>query len=351
MKESRSDIKGGPGDVQLEIGNVLEDLSTTNADLERRQQINELYSQGATNIDSRDFADNCDPQFPAILRMWIPDDVVNINEMTLTYETVPYRAYERAIKGGGATVTSTAAGGGSKQTSSSGGGVVKSTASGGGSSQTSSSGGGSTQTSSSGGGVSKSTASGGNTITSSDNNVRMDEITGTGQTIGGGTGPLDHFHSYYIMPHSHRVSIPAHTHGFEVPNHSHTVTIPAHTHNVTIPAHTHEIDVPNHTHSVDIPAHRHDITLPDHTHEIEYGIFEYDKMPSRVTVTVDGKALPTTGTAGDRIDLIPFLAKDTDGKISRGRYAEIILTPNNLARINATVTSRLFIQSQIGGDF
>lgn len=351
MRESRRDIKGDPGNVQLEIGNVQEDLSTTNADLERRQQVNELYSQGATNIDSRDFADNCDARYPAILRMWIPDDVVNINEMTLTFETVPYRAYERAIKGGGAIVSSTAAGGAVVKSTSSGGGVVKSTSSGGGSTQTSSSGGGSTQTSSSGGGVSKSTASGGNTVTSSDNNVRTEEITGTGVMHPDGSSDLDHFHYYYIMPHSHRVSIPAHTHGFEVPNHTHTVNTPSHTHSVTIPAHTHDITVPDHTHSIDIPAHTHQITLPDHTHDIEYGIFEYDKMPSRVTVKVDGNTVPTSGTSGDRIDIIPFLAKDSEGKISRGRYAEIVLTPNDLARINATVTSRLFIQSQIGGKF
>src|SRR5690625_2764232 len=36
-KESKSDIKGDPGNVQLEIGNVQEDLGTTQADIERRQ--------------------------------------------------------------------------------------------------------------------------------------------------------------------------------------------------------------------------------------------------------------------------------------------------------------------------
>lgn len=350
MKESKPDIKGDPGNIQLEMGNVQEDLSTTHADLERRQQINELYSQGATNIDSRDFADNCDPSFPAMIRFPIPDDVVNVNIMTLTFETQRYRAYSKAIEGGGAVVSSTASGGSSSQTSSSGGG----------STATSSSGGGTTATSTSGGGVAKSTATGGDaTRTSSaggDHTHVVAVSLGSGtveatpkiyQSLGttfelkssgsggfvtwGGSGN-----------HSHSVTVPAHSHSFDVPNHAHNVTIANHSHSVVIPSHTHKVD---------IPAHKHDITLPNHVHEIQHGIYEFYKLPTAVQITVDGTALPMTAINGDQIDLIPYLKKDSSGNILRGRYAEIKLAPNNLARINATVSSRLFIQSQIGGTF
>lgn len=351
-KIDKNDIYGAPQDIQLELGSLIDDITTTFTDLEKKQLVNETYSQGATNIDSRDFQDNCDQRFPAIIRFPIPYDVVNINEMTLTFETVRYRAFERAIKGGGAIVSSTAAGGA----------VVKSTSSGGGTTATSSSGGGTTATSSSGGGVAKSTASGGGSSQTSaaggdhrhlmfsatgftgnsapETSVRLTAANGHSIMVNDGTNAgIEYYTQGSSGNHSHSVSIPSHTHSFDVPNHSH---------DVNIPNHTHTVNIPNHTHDIDIPAHKHDITLPDHTHEIEYGIFEYDKLPSKITITVDGNVLPITGTSGDRIDLIPYLQKDSNGRIARGRYAEIKLTPNDLARINATVTSRLFIQSRIG---
>src|SRR5690606_15758394 len=118
-----------------------------------------------------------------------------------------------------------------------------------------------------------------------------------------------------------------------------------------IPAHSHEFEVPDHTHDVEIPAHDHEFEVPDHTHGIEYGIFEFDELPTAISIKVDGNTVPYTDLEGERIDLIPYLQKDSSGKINRGRYVEIVITPNNLARINATVTSRLFIQSRIGGTY
>lgn len=328
VSESKSDIYGAPGDIDLEISNTKANVGTSLADIERRQEINEVYSQGATNIDSRDFADNCDASFPAVMRFYIPEDVVNINEMTLTYETTNYRAYSKTIEGGGAIVSSTASGGSSSQTSSSGGGVAKSTASGGGSSQTSSSGGGTTQSSSAGG----------------DHSHLMFAPIGTGSLVGSNRMFSAAGGNIEVKTDS---SGGLTTYGSSG-NHSHSTTIPHHSHSVSIPSHSHDFDIPNHVHTVNIPAHTHDITLPDHTHEIKHGIFEYNTLPTAVQITVDGNALPITATSGERINLIPYLSKDSGGNIARGRYAEIKLAPNNLARINANVSSRLFIQSRIG---
>ncbi|MDX1769893.1 MAG: phage tail spike protein [Planococcaceae bacterium] len=310
-KLSKPDVYGQPDNISLELGNKVPDIGMTISDLQKKQLVNDTYSQGATNIDSRDFQDNCDPNFPVVIRFPIPDDVVNINEMKLTFETLPFRAFSRAIKGGGGTTKTSSSGGGSTQTSSSGGGTTVS----------SSGGGGTTATSSAGGdhdhimfanlfsGTVAATArpfeAGGATV----------ELKSTGDTIRTWTSSG---------------------------NHSHSVTISSHTHSVTIANHTHTITVPNHTH---------DIVLLDHTHEIDYGIYEFGSLPTSLTVKVDGATVPITGISGEDIDLIPYLLKDTDGKISRGRYAEIVITPNNLARINATVTSRLFIQSRIGGTY
>lgn len=319
MKITKSDIYGNPSDIKFDLGNVREDIRTTVTDLQKKQLVNDTYSQGSTNIDSRDFQDNCDSTHPAVIRFPIPDDVVNINEMLLTFETQKFRAYERAIKGGGAVATSTSSGGGSTQTSSSGGGVATSTQSGGGSAQTSSAGGshrhemffyqGSAE---------EPTGDWGQYIAVAD----PDGQSGASIIAGGYNGSL------YTREASG--------------NHSHTFDIPAHTHN---------FEVPNHSHNLSIPNHTHDVTIPDHTHEIEFGIFELDTMPSQVTIEVDGQTVPFTQTSGDNINLIPYLSKDSDGKVQRGRYVEIKITPNNLARINATVTSRLFIQSRIGGTF
>lgn len=328
-KYSKSDVYGAPQDLQLELGNLIPDITTTTTDLEKKQLVNETYSQGATNIDSRDFQDNCDDNYPAVIRFPIPNDVVNINEMTLTFETAKYRAYSKAIEGGGATVKSTEGGGGTTKSTSSGGG--------------------STQTSSSGGGVSKSTASGGGTTQTSSAGGDHDHVmfmrlggtvTGSEEAYLCGGGIVSLLADNPTLrtasssgDHTHAVNIPAHTHSFETPNHTHNVSIPAHTHDVTLPNHTHEF------------------TLPNHTHAIKHGIYEYETLPTSVQITVDGNVVPHTAISGENIDLIPYLQKGSDGRISRGRYAEIKIKPNGLARINATVSSRLFIQSRIGGNF
>lgn len=378
MKKSKSDVTGKPLDISLEIGDPIEDLGTTQADLERRQKINETYSQGATNIDSHDYNDNCDPENPAVIKFFLPEDLVNINSLILTYETEEFRAYSKATKGGGAIVESTSAGGAVVNSTSAGGGVVNSTSSGGGSTQTSSSGGGSTQTSSSGGGGAFTSEAGGGSVTSSsgggnhrhmmfgfqtkigDNPAGMDYMNYTAAESNGGgaigvaipAGGEEDLWTYTASgDHSHSVSIPSHKHQVNIPNHSHSVTIPTHTHSVSIPDHTHQISIPNHTHEINIPDHKHTITLPDHTHDIQHGIYKLSEKPSRVTVKVDGNIVPVDSTSAQNINLIPYLSKDGGGKIERNKWHEITITPDKLGRVNANIISRLFIQSRIGGTF
>lgn len=333
MSEKKSDIKGAPGDVQLNIGNVIEDLATTNADLERRQQVNELYSQGATNILNYTYQDNADNNIPATIPFYIDDDVVNINTVELTFRTRRFRAYSQTTKGGGALVKSTGGGGG----------TVKSTSSGGGTTRSTTSGGGTTATSSSGGGTSTSTSSGGGSnITSGTRTFTPKFVI----TSGPSNDPFGtHTHSSLLtdesLNHSHSVSIPSHSHGFSTPNHTHSVTVPSHSHDVAIPAHTHEIDLPNHTHGIE---------LPDHTHEVDHKIVELSSTPSSVTIKVDGNTVPHTSTSGNRINLVDYMSKDSSGKVTRGRH-EVTITPNGLGRIEADLILRVFIQSQLGGSF
>ncbi|MBG9839817.1 MULTISPECIES: phage tail spike protein [Bacillus cereus group] len=338
MKITKSDIYGDPSNIQFEIGNVRDDIGTTITDLQKKQLVNDTYSQGSTNIDSRDFQDNCDPEHPAVIRFQIPNDVMNVNELLLTFETLRFRAYERAIKGGGAVVASTSSGGATVGSTSSGGATVGSTSSGGANVSSTSAGGGTVRASSGGGDhVHKMFHGGG---------IMPAEPT----TIGLYTAFSDPGRNTAASFYAKGTGSSFYTHGSSG-SHTHDISLPDHSHSISIPNHSHNISIPNHTHDISIPNHTHDITLPDHTHEIEFGIFELNETPSKVTITVDGNVLPFDSTSGQDINLIPYLAKDTGGKLQRGRYVEIKITPNSLARINATVTGRLFIQSRSGGTY
>ncbi|ASA21901.1 hypothetical protein [Paenibacillus donghaensis] len=53
-----------------------------------------------------------------------------------------------------------------------------------------------------------------------------------------------------------------------------------------------------------------------------------------------------TATSGADIDIIPYRSKDDSGRVNRGQFHEIKITPNNLGRVVATVVSQLFVQSR-----
>src|SRR5690606_10910125 len=113
----KKDVIGAPGNVEIEIANRPQDIAGSIADLRNRQYANEVYAQGATNFDSHDFADNCDPDHPAVIRFWVPEETARINKVRLSYRAEAFRSYERAIEAAPATTsgpssrTTTAAGG------------------------------------------------------------------------------------------------------------------------------------------------------------------------------------------------------------------------------------------------
>ncbi|KRN71357.1 hypothetical protein IV76_GL000857 [Carnobacterium maltaromaticum] len=312
LKIAKTDLFGSPWETQLEIGDPKGTFGGTLADSERQQQINDQYANGATNILNYTYADNCDQTHPAILKFFIDDDVVNINTVELTFETGKFRAYSRAIEGGGAVVGSTAAGGSSNQTSSSGGS----------SSQTSSAAGQSTQTSAAGGDH--------NHLVLTESSQQGPVVTKRYQGAAGG-GIIE-------VQGSGGDIFTAGSSG-------------SHSHSVQTPAHTHTVDIPAHSHSVTIPAHTHDITLPNHTHQIDYGIFELSETASSVSIKIDGNTLPVSSTNGQRINLVNYLKKSDEGMITKGSWHTVEITPNRRARIEAQLTLRVFIKSQLGGEF
>ena len=322
MGIDKPNLTENPADVVITLANKPQDIASSISDLADRQRINEVYSQGATNLNTYNFADNCDNIYPAEFQIYIPLETVRINKVLLSYKTSAFRAYSRAIDGGGSFVDTTAAGGGVATSTASGGGIATSTAAGGGTSTSTASGGGSFQT------------------------ISFDDSGSVNFSR-----PLDSFKSFIQTSGQH-------THpDVEVSGqHFHTIfdfrlnfNVPNHTHSISISDHNHSISIPNHTHAVSLSNHTHGISIPNHTHNIEQGIFE-GGIPTSLALEVDGNIVAGAGLNATDIDIVPFLAKDGGGKIIRGWHT-ITIKPNNLARITADVAVQLFIQSRGGGDF
>lgn len=296
VRVSKSDITGSPGDVQIEIANKSRDIAGSISELADRTRINEVYAQGATNQMIIPFADNADAGNPAIMRVYIPDTMARINKLVLNYQLEPFRAYSKAVGGGGASVQSTSSGGGSAQSTGSGGGSYDSTGGGG----------------------------GGYRTTDTDDSQNIWDLLGS-YSPGDVMQQVDG-HAHGIVPHRHP--------------HSHSVNVPSHSHNFSVPSHSHSVNIPNHSHGINIPSH---------THELQFGIYQ-GSTASAVTIKVDGKAIPASNPGQD-IDIIPFLSVDVGGKVQRNTWHTVEIVPNRMTRVVANIFMQIFTNSRGGGDY
>jgi hypothetical protein len=143
-----------------------------------------------------------------------------------------------------------------------------------------------------------------------------------------------------VYNHGHLIDLPNHTHSMD-----HTHDIKSHVHNME---HTHDMD---HTHEM---SHTHNMehthNIPAHTHGIQYGIY-LGPTPSILKIEVDGNIVPYSETSGADLDIIPFLSKDDSGRVERGKWHEIKITPDTLGRIVGSVVTQLFVQSRGGGNY
>ena len=388
IEVGKSDVDGDPLDIDVTISNKSSDVSSAIEDLSRRTAITAQYSQGATNLYAQQYADNADASHPATMRVYVPHGCVKINQMLLSWRIDSFRAYETGAAAGGATVTTTESGGGSSETTSAGGG-----------SETTSSAGGNTQVT-----VEQRVSSTNLAVgmpLRSDTGAEMYYVDDNGaQTTGSAGGHLhnvlSHNHSFsdsYSLSwgHTHSVSqtgldggttggvnnysiknisisgmtgsattttssaaghshtVSAHNHYFR---HFHTgavtITIPGQT--VDIPSHRHNITIPSHSHGITIPSHSHSLTLGDHTHRIEYGIYE-GGIANAIALNVDGNLVPSSEVENNEMDIVAYLDKDSNGKITRGTWHEIQLVPNSLCRIEANLFVQTFITSYSGGNY
>lgn len=327
VKVSKSDITGNPGDITIEIANKSRDIAGSMSELQDRTRINEVYAQGATNQLIVPFSDNADANNPATMRVYIPDTMARINKLVLNYRLEPFRAFSKAIGGGGGSMESTSAGGASTETSSEGGsGYIDASE---GSSVTSSTTDGVIQTT---------TKSGGGTVGTNINVEVM--LSGTNQA--GTYSALDG------TEFQHRHAVGRHGHQINLPNHVHEIVIGGHSHLVVIPSHTHNIYIPNHQHNIKIPNHKHTVEVPEHIHDLEFGIYQ-GTTANNVTIKVDGRSVSNINENED-INIIDYLGTDNSGKINRNTWHEIEIIPNKMSRIVANVFMQIFTNSRGGVD-
>ena len=116
---SKGDTLGDPGQIEITIANAVRDTADSINTLADRVGIGELYSQGATNLVAQSFADNADAEHPACMKVYVPGNLVRINQMLLSWQASAFRAYETGAAAGGGKVTTTSSGGGGATTSAS----------------------------------------------------------------------------------------------------------------------------------------------------------------------------------------------------------------------------------------
>lgn len=322
----KDDVEGDGGAVTVTLSTAATDIADELNEVLEKIGVQELYSQGATNMYSQQIADNADERHPLELRFYVPGNAIRINSCLLTWKLERFRSYAEITMSDGE----------------------------------------STRTSSSGGGATVSTPQ-----------QFVSDRAATGGPQGGeGTSALyteaagDHTHE----GSSHRHSVDSHIHNMNGHKHSSASAGPSpaattangsgntsYTRAGTEAAgsHTHRYD---HWHaatvSITIPPmeftltpHTHRVTLPAHKHNIEHGIYEGDRA-SGMALRVDGQDVPAEAIGDkDEVDICKYMRKNSDGKIVRDAWHEVEFVPNGLTRIVANLFFQVFIQSRGAGDY
>lgn len=293
---AKDDVLGDPGDVELTLANAERDASSQMADLSSRMSVTQLYSQGATNLYSQQYADNAGPQNPGYMRFYIPTECVRINKVLLSWKYEAFRSFEKGAAASGSISVSTTLGG-------------------------------------------ETTIAGAQFTSLDTTRQTTGAVAISGNQILGNTGsygPVATGGEYGDTWHTHQVGSHEHSIGSKFMNfgsHSHEMD---HVHK--IPAHYHELA--GHTHVVNASAH---------THDSVYGIYT-GTTATKATLKVDGVERFVDASGRSEVDVTQYLAM-TDGRITRGVWHEIEIVPDKLTRIEANLFVQLFVQSRGGGDF
>ncbi len=331
------------GDLSIELSTAPKEIAQDIADLAARQRIEQVYSQGATQIYAQSVQANADTDTPAVLNFFIPREMRIINKVAAKISLDRFRSYSRTTAGGGGGASTSASGGGGASTSSAGGGG---TVTSGPSSRTTTAqitlessypsphftaynG---TQTSY--GGSGSSGGASGSTGSSSE--------SFTGSASAGGTSHSHTMlHTHGLNSHTH--SIPSHSHSMEhLHQFDHTHSL-VHSHAID---HTHSVSMDSHSHGVSLPSHSHSISLPEHSHGIQQGIFRFGS-PKGAEIFVGGQLKFTMGLEKE-VDLTEYLL-NSQGKIPRGSWIRLGVLPDDLAYVTIDIYVQGFVQSRGGG--
>lgn len=337
----KTDMEGDPGSVKLTLDSSVRDTAEELNEILDKIGVQELYSQGATNLYSMQISDSCDADHPLEMSFYVPGNVLRINRCLLKWQVEPFRSYAKlAAAGGGSTRTSEEGGGGTvtipEQTISVG---VKY-------SSEPMSIDGSTVSLTGGpkdylGTVAKTTDKAGNhshkfsgsskTYSISHNHSILSGASATGGIYTGNK-------SIQVTPTGSVDENGEHAHSFD------------HTHNMP---HVHDIQ---HEHVIpsmqfELEPHHHSVKIPEHTHDIEYGIFTGNRAKT-VTVKVDGTEIPAENIGdGKEIDIAKYMAANDDGRVTRSTWHKVAFVPDELTRITANLFFQVFIQSRGAGDY
>jgi phage minor structural protein len=197
VEVKKDDLRSDPAAITVTLANKEQSVASSISDLENRTLINETYSQGATNVNVQNFADNADANYPASFKMYIPENAVRINQVLLNVQLEAFRGYSKSVSSTKIDLTAT-------------------------------------NTSEAQGSTSSSTVLKAENISPS-----SDEAVNAVHNHGIPAGTRIIIGSYDGTPtgsvgwtpsgaHNHG----AHTHTFNLPSHSHKITMPSHNHNM-----------------------------------------------------------------------------------------------------------------------
>ncbi|MEG2604356.1 MAG: phage tail spike protein [Clostridia bacterium] len=294
---AKKDVYFHNEDAMLTLTNKSSDITDDLAELVRKATIGELYSQGAANMYAEHYADNASPKKPLVCKFWVDGACVHINAVILEFTLESFRSYSATSEAGGKSTSTSSAAGNEQVTSEAGGGSVVAAVD--------------TGTYLSGAATIGATALNSAQTTSTD--IQENQ-----------------FHVHTVYGHTHTMA----NGGL----HYHTIN------------HTHQVTIPAHSHTVSVSAHRHSVEIPSHTHKIEHGIYEGGSAAS-VAIKVDSNAVPASAIVGGSVDLVAYMAKDDNGKITRNVWHRIEITPDALTRIVSDVFVKTFIRSIGGGTY
>jgi len=86
-------ISAGREETTLHCSNRPKRLIEKLKELSRESNAESRHMQGATNIDSQNFADNCDETHPLNTKFYVPEDAKEVNKVDLVFNRESFRGY------------------------------------------------------------------------------------------------------------------------------------------------------------------------------------------------------------------------------------------------------------------